>query len=827
MPDNEPIDPENHLEDLLSRNNALLKAQQDATIDGILVIDENRQVVSYNQHFCELWQIPETIISEGSSPKLLAYVVNQVSYPELFLAKINYLYEHPEEISRDEIYFQDGRIVDRYSSPVQASTGEYYGRIWYFRDITKRKRREEALQLIVEGTTTQVGSEFFRSCVRSLATILGMRYAFIAGFFSESRDRVRTLAVWTGEEFGENFEYELAPTPCGQLMNGEMRKYSDSVQSIFPQDPYLTCFGAQSYIGIPLIDKSDKIIGLIAALDTKELPENTETEESILKIFAARTGAELERKNVEMAFINQLERNSLLKQITQKIRNNLDSQQIFQITVDQVGKIFGVSRCHIHTYLHNPQPQIPLVAEYRLPNYSSMLGINIPIPNNSHAQKVLARDSACATTDVEVEPYLVRYICRQWLVKSMLSVRTSYQGQANGIIVLHQCDRIREWSKDEIELLEAVSAQVGIALAQAKLLEQEKENARLLKMAKNQAEAANLAKSTFLGNMSHELRTPLNAIIGFSDLMQQNTSLNPQEQEYLQIINRSGKSLLNVINDILEISKIEAGETRLQSKSCDLYSLLQTLQGTFQAKAEIKHLLLQFDLAPNLPQNILIDANKLSQVLSNLLSNAIKFTNKGTVTLTVRREQGGGGEQSAITPKSPSALLSFQVRDTGCGIAASEMGKLFQPFTQTTSGYQAGDGTGLSLAISHEFVELMGGNLQVLSEPEEGSIFYFQIGVNILESATTSCKIPMVNLSTKSNLENLTNQHLQTMSQEWIDKLYQAAIEVDSDTILWLIELIPNQYQTLAQKLTQLTHNYDFDAIMALTRGDVPGDEYA
>ena len=252
-----------------------------------------------------------------------------------------------------------------------------------------------------------------------------------------------------------------------------------------------------------------------------------------------------------------------------------------------------------------------------------------------------------------------------------------------------------------------------------------------LRRAKEAAEAANRAKSVFLANMSHELRTPLNAILGFSALMGRDPDVTVTQQENLETIHQSGEHLLALINDVLQMSKIEAGQTTLVPENFDLLRLLEATEEMFRLRAAKKDLQLMLDVAEDVPRYVRADESKLRQVLLNLISNAIKFTEEGGVTVRVGHREDDAAHR-----------LLFEVEDTGIGIPAEELVDIFDPFVQTASGYQSEDGTGLGLAISQRFVRLMGGEIEVLSEVGRGSLFKFDVQVELVSAADVEAERP-------------------------------------------------------------------------------------
>ncbi len=323
-------------------------------------------------------------------------------------------------------------------------------------------------------------------------------------------------------------------------------------------------------------------------------------------------------------------------------------------------------------------------------------------------------------------------------IQDMSIIEHAIQKAWERVVLSRENQAYRENLENEVRkrTFELQKAHTELELRVAERTKQLEEQTLELVKAKEAAEAANRTKSAFLANMSHELRTPMNAILGFAELMGRDSSLNTTQREYLDIISSSGAHLLDLINDVLDMSKIEAGQITLNVESFNLHQTLQNIEKMVRLRAENKNLHFILDYSPDLPQYVKTDEHKLRQILLNLLGNAIKFTETGYVSLRVESRT-----LSLSKVENDYPCLFFEIEDTGIGIAPDEISDLFNPFTQTRSAQKIHEGTGLGLSISREFVWLMKGDITVESPPLRptgddenikggpGSLFKFYIRV--------------------------------------------------------------------------------------------------
>jgi signal transduction histidine kinase len=323
------------------------------------------------------------------------------------------------------------------------------------------------------------------------------------------------------------------------------------------------------------------------------------------------------------------------------------------------------------------------------------------------------------------------------------------------------------------------------------------ERTSALSVAVSQAQAANRAKSTFLANMSHELRTPLNSVIGFSRLMAASPNMQDDEKRNLAIIHRSGNHLLTLINEILELSKGEAGRLQAQATVVALAPLLQEVMDMLGMRAEQQGLVLRLDCA-NLPAAVLLDATRLRQVLLNLMSNAVKFAGSGEVSLRVCGERRDDA----------TWRLSFAVSDTGIGIAPEDQQRIFEPFVQADSAGPK-DGTGLGLAISREFVQLMKGELTVESMPGQGATFRFSIPAQAAQ-APVQASVPPAAPAQAAVLPALQAQDLLLLAWEERVALLVALRELNLARVAQLLAALPPAAAPLLAPLQAMLDQHQY-----------------
>jgi two-component system sensor histidine kinase/response regulator len=435
-------------------------------------------------------------------------------------------------------------------------------------------------------------------------------------------------------------------------------------------------------------------------------------------------------KLAELRLQRQIEREQALGRMVDRLRQSFELPDILTIATQEARQILRCDRVSVYQFASDWSGCF--VAESVAPGWLPLVRENqqtiwADTYLQEHEGGRYRQGETFAINDIYLESHAPCHldVLEQFQVRAYAIVPIFRQDQLWGLLSAYQNRGPRRWQPDDLALLSQVAHHLGVALYQVNLLEQAQQ-------AKDAAERANRAKSDFLSHMSHELRTPLNAIIGYAQYLLRDRTLSTDTQSYLDTINASGEHLLSLINTILSMAKIEAGQMTITPTDFSLPDLVQRLVDMLLPRANDKGLTLTFHLEETLPPYICTDQGKLQQMLLNLLDNAIKFTETGSVSLTVQalpeREEGYG--------------LLFIVNDTGSGIDETQAQRLFQPFSQAEAGRAVQNGTGLGLSISRQFAQLLGGELILASSDQQGSTFHLQLPVTPLHQVKLKPRQP-------------------------------------------------------------------------------------
>ena len=667
----------------LWKNEEDLRATLDSICDGIIATDAGCLVTGMNPVAAQLtgWTVSDAVgrplsdVFRVVNKNTKAIALNPVD-KVLATGETQHLSNNTVLISRDGREYH----ITNSARPIRHQNGQIRGVVLNFRDVTDEYRQRQVLhrtQFAVENASDEI--YFFD---RDGRLVYANQVARENLCISEDDLSEKTVFDLDPDRSPDewNFFWEMMVEKGAWKAESVHRRTDGTTYPVEINSHHININGVDYRCSF-----------------ARDISERKKTEETL----ANHARQEEILAEIAMTFVSLADFDSKMEKVLEVIGSHTDVSRVYIFEDDEGGE----TTSNIYEWCNKGiTPQIEQLQ-------------NIPYEVIPSWKKFFFEEGLVCSGNVSGLPDDLRAVLEPQGILSIVSFPIYLSGEFFGFVGFDECTCYRPWSESDLNLLKAFCGIISNAYERV-LME------RSLRDSIEAAQAANRTKSAFLANMSHEIRTPMNAILGYAQLMQRDGALTPTQKDFLDRINSSGEHLLGLINDILEMSKIEAGASDLTPKVCDFHSLLLDVEAMFKVRTDAKGLEFEVMKSDDVPRFLFVDEGKVRQVLINLLSNAIKFTESGRIAITVKSFLPDGEKPENV--EDLQNILLVEVADTGCGIKPEDTERIFEPFRQGDEQNGLNSGTGLGLPISREYARMMSGDLTATSGEGKGSTFRFK-----------------------------------------------------------------------------------------------------